>query len=108
MSLSVNRSFLTRKPLRRSASRRLCPRPLFCVPSCTFSLHFGKSPYGAVFRLSTKIGSAPIVYTNPMTGDQILRCFGFSSGRSLTDLGVLAAVGVGGFALAFVFLKRSR
>lgn len=67
-----------------------------------------KSPYGAVFKLSTKIGSAPIVYTDFMTGDQILHCFGFDGSRYLEDLGILAAVGGCGLALAFVFLKRSR
>lgn len=65
------------------------------------------SPYGAVFKLSTKIGSVT-AYTDPMTGDEVLHCFGFNGGRYFADLGVLAAVGGCGLALAFVFLKRSR
>ena len=65
------------------------------------------SPYGAVFRLSTKIGSVT-AYTDPMTGDEVLHCFGFNGKRYFADLGVLAAVGGCGLTLAFVFLKRSR
>lgn len=65
------------------------------------------SAYGAVFKLSTKIGDT-IAYTDPMTGDEVLSCFGFDGDRYWADLGVLAAVGGCGLALAFVFLKRSR
>ncbi len=64
------------------------------------------SPYGAVFRLSTKIGEAT-AHTDLMTGDEILHCFGFRGDGYFADLGVLTAVGGVGLLLAFVFLKRS-
>lgn len=83
----------------------LSPSPF---PLCFFVFFKKKkSPYGAIFRLSTKIGTTT-AYTDPMTGNQVLHCFGFDGDRYPADLAVLAAVGVFGLALAFVFLRRSR
>lgn len=65
------------------------------------------SPYGAVFRLSTKIG-AVTAKTPKMTGEAVLHCFGFDGGRYATDLGIMAAVGACGLVVAFLLLKRSR
>lgn len=65
------------------------------------------SPYGAIFRLSTKIGNVK-AYTQPMTGEAVLHCFGFDGGGYGADLGIMAAVGACGLGLAFVLLKRSR
>lgn len=70
-------------------------------------MHFSFfSDYGAVFRLSTVINGAS-AFSEWLTGDNILSCFGFDEDRFSWDLEFLVIIGGAGLLLAYALLKRA-
>lgn len=74
-------------------------------PAPIFTLHH--SAYGDVFMLSTEI-SGYTAYSPPLSGSDILNCFGFDEGRFEADLGLLAAIGGCGLVVAYGLLLYRR
>ncbi|CAM9125191.1 unnamed protein product [Ectocarpus sp. 6 AP-2014] len=62
--------------------------------------------YGALFTLTTVI-SGETASVGPLTGDNILSCFGYENGRFFLDMGLLVAIGGAGLLLAYALLKRA-
>ncbi|CAM9283306.1 unnamed protein product, partial [Discosporangium mesarthrocarpum] len=67
------------------------------------------SGYGPIFRLSTKI-SNHIAYSDPLTGDNIMGCFGLGkdNGGVAGAIGVLLLLSVASLTATYVLLKLMR